>query len=662
MPHQSHLGSVLVDNGLIDQNQLEKYQQRAEKQKKIFVELLLEDGICSDVEMAQTLSIQLGVPFVSLNQLRIPSYIAKMIQKDMAEKHKAIPVTVKNENGQEVLYVALLDPTDTVFLRELETLVKKPVVPVIATIRDIKGAIKRYFRPFRPKKKPKKDKKAQASASAPAAATPDPQTATTEPPTETIPVEVHSETPGQNEFVPEIEAEEFIFEEEETIEEIEASYGESASDPFMEDVPKLEDQPQEVDLLNGDDFAEATADIGSSNDSADIEDDIAEISALTPNINMDDFDIDLGLDDDNIPVADADNSPKTSIEKPGKIEEIPVNATKDQNTVANFDDSDFDDFDDDFGSGTDDTFDLETKEEGNTQSGAVDFLKYDSSELHKDDKAIQNMQEEAVNTRQEDVFSIEDDLDFMDSAEEVKTATTKGNNDSGSHYDLEFGEVNDQRSSQEDSLDEDDFDVFDFDIPEAPEFSVPPSSNTSSAAIPTLSANSSSNIETIEVHEPAINPPEEEEKEQASSEASAEEQDWSLDLDQLLKETGQYPIVKKTDEISDFEAAAQELDDLLVNEKSLSYDPPEAKEVKLEDDLLEKLSALSAGADENGKEEDLKFLNDFIEGKLEGSNDPGVEKLRSILASLKRSNNSSGKFTTPDFMIDFLKESLKKEK
>lgn len=614
MSNQSQLANILVDSGLIDQNQFEGYQTRAENQQTNIIEMLIVDGVFSDIDVAQNISMQLGLPLVSLSQLRIPSYIAKLISKEQAEKHKAIPISIKNEGGKEVLYVAFLDPTDSAFIGQIEAKVKKPVVPVVTTLRDLNDAIKRYFRPFRPKKKSGKKAESQSDS-----------------------VVSKKDIP---EVVPEAVEEDFAPQAEENIPEIEAESNETnQEESFFGDENGFEgDSFGNIDLPGDEEIFLDDAP-KQEEESAD-EDDISEIAALTPNFSMDDLDIDLGLDSNNMPIEQAVETEKdTSASKTDVAED------------------DFAGFDEDFGSGVEDTFDFGEPEIEEESGGKNGFLDFDGSELDKDDSEILKKQQEAEKVHQDAVFSMEDDL-FTD--EELEEKSPKENEENENHYNQEFSEVDNQSSSQQDTIEDDDFDGFDFDIPEAPEFSVPPSSN-SSMQIPTLNAQnekaeakSDATIPKEEYTKPAVS-----EKEMRT--VPPEETDWSLDLDELLNDSGQHKTIESGEKISDFEAAAQELDSLLgdttVPEENTS---PEVSDVSLADDLLNKLDSLSINSVSETKDEDLQFLNDFIEGKFDGSNDPGIEKLRSILSSLKKSGSESGQITAPEFMLEILKENFKK--
>ncbi|RJO67686.1 MAG: hypothetical protein C4523_08700 [Myxococcales bacterium] len=145
----SQLGAILEQAGLVEADQRQGYEVRAKSEGRPFGELLLADGICLEEEICQALASQLGLPPVSLTQLGIQGYVAKMLPRDMAERLLAIPVSVKSENDDDVLYVAFFDPTDPAVIQEVTGHTKKKVKPVVATRSEILAAIKRYLVPLK---------------------------------------------------------------------------------------------------------------------------------------------------------------------------------------------------------------------------------------------------------------------------------------------------------------------------------------------------------------------------------------------------------------------------------------------------------------------------------------------------------------------------------
>ena len=77
--------------------------------------------------------------------MRIPSYIAKIYPAEISRKKRFIPVSIKREGEEEVLYVAFFDPTDEEIIEQIEAKTGKRVKPVVASLTQILEAIERYI-------------------------------------------------------------------------------------------------------------------------------------------------------------------------------------------------------------------------------------------------------------------------------------------------------------------------------------------------------------------------------------------------------------------------------------------------------------------------------------------------------------------------------------
>jgi|GEM_PF-4402247 len=145
---------ILLEQGVIDEDQLRELKKKANKEGHTFLEQVILDQICSEEDIAQNLSIGMGLPLVYLTQLRIPGYVAKILPRERALSLKAIPVSLKRENEEEVLYAAFFDPTDADAVKEVELAAGRAVKMVVAGLSDIKNAIARYNVALNVKKRP----------------------------------------------------------------------------------------------------------------------------------------------------------------------------------------------------------------------------------------------------------------------------------------------------------------------------------------------------------------------------------------------------------------------------------------------------------------------------------------------------------------------------
>lgn len=82
-----------------------------------------------------------GMNCDELSTYKIPPEAAKLIPEPMAKKYNAIPLSIQKNS----LRIALADPDNLRTLEELSSQIKMRIVPVIATIEDIKECIARNY-------------------------------------------------------------------------------------------------------------------------------------------------------------------------------------------------------------------------------------------------------------------------------------------------------------------------------------------------------------------------------------------------------------------------------------------------------------------------------------------------------------------------------------
>lgn len=129
--------------------------------------ILVELGYVNEMQLTQTLSRQLSVPWVSLYHIEFSRQLLNLVPREVAEQCCLVPIFVRQERKQgETLYVAMDDPMDEAALEEVRVASGLAVRPMIACPSDIRGAIRVYYGGAA--------SQAQPESSTPAPATPAP--------------------------------------------------------------------------------------------------------------------------------------------------------------------------------------------------------------------------------------------------------------------------------------------------------------------------------------------------------------------------------------------------------------------------------------------------------------------------------------------------------
>ena len=137
------LGEVLLNNGLITQEQLESALVRQKQAGKKLGEFLIDEGVVTEENLASALSRQLGLEMVDLQNVVVDKKALEMVPVNVLKKNKVFPFAFA-ENSFNILKVAMADPMDYNAQDDIGIITNCQVEPVVATTRSIMIAIDDY--------------------------------------------------------------------------------------------------------------------------------------------------------------------------------------------------------------------------------------------------------------------------------------------------------------------------------------------------------------------------------------------------------------------------------------------------------------------------------------------------------------------------------------
>ena len=131
------LGELLIAAGTISQEELDRGLELQKGTKDRLGDVLIKNKIISEDELIQALQMQLGIEFIDLTKVNIPTELAQMLPKNIAKQYQVVPVrAVKDE-----LYLAMSDPLNFYAIEEVRKAVRRKVVPMVATKAAIEHSI-----------------------------------------------------------------------------------------------------------------------------------------------------------------------------------------------------------------------------------------------------------------------------------------------------------------------------------------------------------------------------------------------------------------------------------------------------------------------------------------------------------------------------------------
>ncbi|WP_295579323.1 GspE/PulE family protein [uncultured Oscillibacter sp.] len=131
------LGDLLLNIGLISQEQLEQALSIQRTTKKRLGTVLVDSGFITEQQLIEALELQLGIEFIDLSKAVIPTDMAQLLSKNIAKKYNVVPV----RSERDTLYLAMSDPLNFMAIEEVKTATRKKVVPMIATAEAVDRAI-----------------------------------------------------------------------------------------------------------------------------------------------------------------------------------------------------------------------------------------------------------------------------------------------------------------------------------------------------------------------------------------------------------------------------------------------------------------------------------------------------------------------------------------
>ncbi len=136
------LGQLLLMKGIITQEQLEEALARQKDTKKFLGEILVENGYVSKETLLECLTEQKKADFIHLSKVKgIKPEIVRLIPEAIARRYVVLPITLSDD----VLVVAMKDPTDIVAIDTIKRITSRRIKVVRAEEKEILDRIERFY-------------------------------------------------------------------------------------------------------------------------------------------------------------------------------------------------------------------------------------------------------------------------------------------------------------------------------------------------------------------------------------------------------------------------------------------------------------------------------------------------------------------------------------
>ncbi|MEI7751129.1 MAG: ATPase, T2SS/T4P/T4SS family [Candidatus Omnitrophota bacterium] len=137
------LGDILIERRLINREQLEQALDKQKESKEPLGQVLIQLGFLEENQLRMVLSEQLGVSFLSTEQLkpRMDQHLKECVPYDFAIANLILPL----DRSEQLLKVAMAKVPDLIFLDNLRKITGYDIVTVLSTESELKRAIEAYY-------------------------------------------------------------------------------------------------------------------------------------------------------------------------------------------------------------------------------------------------------------------------------------------------------------------------------------------------------------------------------------------------------------------------------------------------------------------------------------------------------------------------------------
>jgi len=132
------LGELLVAAGAITEEELERGLALQKGTKDRLGTVLIANNIITEDELITALQMQLGIEFVDLTRVNIPTELAQTVPHSIARQYQVVPVRVVKDE----LFLAMADPLNFYAVEEARKAARKKIVPMVATAAAVERSIR----------------------------------------------------------------------------------------------------------------------------------------------------------------------------------------------------------------------------------------------------------------------------------------------------------------------------------------------------------------------------------------------------------------------------------------------------------------------------------------------------------------------------------------
>ena len=145
---------LLVSANVVEQHVIDGILREQPADGRRLGEILVARGIVTGTLLTQVLSHQLSLPWVSLAKVHAEPSLLALVPRDLAARHRVVPIYLRRDARGTTLYVATDDPLNEAALRDCARAARVDVRPMVAAPEEVSAAIARWYDGIAPEPSP----------------------------------------------------------------------------------------------------------------------------------------------------------------------------------------------------------------------------------------------------------------------------------------------------------------------------------------------------------------------------------------------------------------------------------------------------------------------------------------------------------------------------
>lgn len=136
---------LLLQQGLVQQDQIEKAKREAARTGQSLENVLVRGGVVTEEDVANIKAAFLGIPYIDLNNYQLDRSLVKLIPENAAKKYGVIPLFTTGST----LSIGMIDPQNIVAIDYVRNITNFDVVdPILVSNSGYQKAFNVYYRAF----------------------------------------------------------------------------------------------------------------------------------------------------------------------------------------------------------------------------------------------------------------------------------------------------------------------------------------------------------------------------------------------------------------------------------------------------------------------------------------------------------------------------------